>query len=255
MQTETIIYEQPLNEIVRVCLRLEQLFQALDHKLNDETKLGTHHVIRLIIDILQILERPDLKAKFSKELNSCLTSLMRYGSLPQIDAKKLETLTQQLEELSRHLIDSNEKIGHHLRDTCLLNALRLHLSTPGGGCSFDTPLYHYWLQQPFATRRAIITDWLKSFTQIQAGVALLLDIVRNHTKTEEKTAPHGFHQELLDPQTNLRMIRISIHAEIHAFPQISVGRHFLSVRFFSPNIIEQPHQYADDLFFWLTYCY
>ena len=30
-----ITYEQPLNEIIRVCLRLEQLFQQIDHQSFD----------------------------------------------------------------------------------------------------------------------------------------------------------------------------------------------------------------------------
>ena len=65
---------------------------------------------------------------------------------------------------------------------------------------------------------------------------------------------HGFHQELLDPQSNIRMIRIIIPQHIHAYPEISVGRHFLSVRFFSPDIEKRPAQFTDNLQFQLAYC-
>ena len=254
MSAESVIYEQPLNEIIRVCLRLEQLFQQIDHQLNDTSMLGTRNVVHFIINVLHLLERPDLKAKLAKELSHHLASLMRYGNLPQIDSNKLETLIQQLEDLSRSFIDSSGKIGHRLRDIELLNTLRLHLASPGGGCSFDTPLYHYWLQQPAALREATIADWLSDFAQIRAAVTLILDIVRKNAKVETKTAIHGFHQELLDPQSNLRMIRIGIDKNIHAYPEISVGRHFLSVRYFSPDILKRPGQYTDNLVFWIAYC-
>lgn len=254
MNSDVIIYEQPLNEIIRVCLRLEQLFQQIDHQLNDTSQLGTRNVIHFIINVLHLLERPDLKAKLAKELSHHLTNLIRYGDFPEVDSKKLASLTQQLEDLSRSLIDSSGKIGHRLRDIELLNTLRLHLASPGGGCSFDTPLYHYWLQQPPEIREVTIADWLSDFAQIRTAVTLALDIVRKNAKIDEKTAVHGFHQELLDPQSNLRMIRIGINHHVRAFPEISVGRHFLSVRFFSPDILKRPGQYIDNLHFWISYC-
>lgn len=254
MMKDTIIYDQPLNEVIRVCMRLEQLFQQIDHQLTDTSMLGTRNVITSIINVLHILDRPDLKAKLAKELSLLLTNLMRYGDMPEIDSSKLDHLTQQLEGLTRTLIDSSGKIGHRLRDVELLNTLRLHLASPGGGCSFDIPLYHYWLQQPAEYRQGIIMDWLGEFIQIRTAFALVLDLVRKNAKTEEKTAVHGFHQELLDPQSNLRMIRIAIARQVPAYPEISIGRHFLSVRFFAPDIEKRPSQYTENLTFWIAYC-
>lgn len=251
---DTIIYEQPLNEIIRVCLRLEQVFQQINHSIKDTSEPGTRNLITYIINILHLLDRPDLKAKLAKELSHHLTNLMRYNQSPNIDKSKLETLVKQLEELSRALIDSSGKIGYRLRDTELLNTLRLHLASPGGGCSFDLPLFHFWLQQPADERILTVNSWLSDFDQIRSAVTLLLDLVRKNVKSEMKSAVHGFHQELLDPQSNLRMLRISIDRNIRAFPEISVGRHFLSVRFFSPDIEKRPVQYNDNLEFRLEYC-
>jgi len=252
--TNSTIYEQPLNEVIRVCLRLEQLFQQIDHQLTDTSILGTRNLVALIINVLHLLDRPDLKAKLAKELSHHLTNLMRFGNMPEIDTKKLNSLTQQIEELSRGLIDNSGKLAHRLRDIELLNMLRLHLASPGGGCSFDIPLFHYWLEQPVERRQAVIKDWLQEFAQIKATVTLILDLVRKNAKAEEKTAVHGFHQELLDPQSNLRMIRVIIPHHIAAYPEISVGRHFLSVRFYDPDIEHRPVQYTQNLVFQLGYC-
>src|SRR3990167_7536777 len=158
--TNTTIYEQPLNEVIRVCLRLEQLFQEIDHQLKDNSILGTRNLVSFIINVLHLLDRPDLKAKLAKELSHHLANLMRYGNMPEIDTSKLNQLTHQIEELSRGIIDNSGKLAHRLRDIELLNMLRLHLASPGGGCGFDLPLYHYWLQQPMEIRQRTITDWL-----------------------------------------------------------------------------------------------
>lgn len=249
-----IIYEQPLNEIIRVCLRLEQLFHQIDHQLNDTSILGTRNVVSFIINVLHILDRPDLKSKLAKEISHHSANLMRFGQAPNIDKTKLTELIEQLDDLARNLIDSSGKIGHRLRDIELLNNLRLHLASPGGGCSFDIPVYHYWLAQPEAERKITINDWLNDFSQIRAAVTLVLDLVRKNAKHEKKSALHGFHQELLDPQSNLRLIRISIDQSLIAYPEISVGRHFLSVRFFVPDIDKRPTQYTENLDFILIYC-
>lgn len=254
MDNTTIIYDQPLNEVIRVCLRLEQLFQQIDHQLHDTSMLGTRNLISFIINVLHILDRPDLKAKLAKELTHLLANLMRYGNAPDVDAKKFAELTTKLETLAHSLIDSSGKIGHRLRDVELLNTLRLHLASPGGGCSFDIPVYNFWLQQPKEIRQNTITNWLSEFVEIKEAVILVLDIVRHNAKVEQKTAVHGFHQELLDPQSNLRMIRVGIMPSIAAFPEISIGRHFLSVRFYAPDINSKPVQYSQNLPFWIAYC-
>lgn len=252
--SNTIIYEQPLNEIIRVCLRLEQLFHQIDHQLKDTSQLGTRNVIALIINVLHLLDRPDLKSKLAKELSHHLATMKRYGTLPDIDTDKVKEISKQLDEHARSLIDSSGKIGYRLRDIELLNMLRMHLASPGGGCSFDIPLFHYWLQQPVDIRLETIHNWLADFNQIRSAIELALELVRKNAKVEQKTAVHGFYQELLDPQSNLRMIRIEIASDIPAFPEISIGRHFLSVRFFYPEIQKRPAQYTENLLFWLTYC-
>jgi len=251
---QTIIYEQPLNELIRVCLRLEQLFYQIDHQMKEASILNTRNTITLIINLLQLLDRPDLKAKLAKELNHQMTLLMRLQDSPQIDQIKLLTILKQLDDLSRCFIDSSKKIGQPLREIELLNNLRLHLASPGGGCSFDIPVYHYWLQQPVNIRQATLVTWLAEFENIRIASSLILKLIREGAKSQQKTADHGFYQELLDPQINLRLIRVGIPLTVPAYPEISIGRHFLSVRFFAPSIAERPTQYLQHLPFWLTHC-
>lgn len=250
-----ITYEQPLNEIIRVCMRLEQLFEQVDHQLPDTSELGTRNLISYIINILHLLDRPDLKAKLAKELTHHLSSLKRHRDHPDADIEKLNELITQLEDMSRTLIDSSGKIGYRLRDIELMNTLRLHMASPGGGCSFDVPIFYYWLEQPEEQRTATIKEWLSDFDQIRTATSLVLYLVRKSAKSETKTAVHGFHQELLDPQLNLRMLRISIDRDLQTFPETSVGRHFLSVRFFVPDINKRPVQYNENLDFVLDYCH
>lgn len=254
MIDDVIIYEQPLNELIRVCLRLEQLFAQVDHFIADKTLFGTRNVVVNIINILQLLDRPDLKTKLAKELGHQMQLLAPLTNTPEIDKAKLNKILKQLDDYSRSLIDSSGKIGQHVRDIELLNNLRLHLATPGGGCSFDIPVYHYWLQQPAEKRLETIKSWLDEFNMIRHANSLVLQLVREESKIHQKTATNGFHQELLDPQLNLRLLRVAVPTKVNAYPEISLGRHFLSIRFHTPNILERPAQYQHNVSFWLSYC-
>lgn len=254
MVDNVIIYEQPLNELIRVCLRLEQLFLQIDHSISDTSPIGSRNLIVLIISVLHLLDRPDLKAKLAKELNHQMALLSRLENTPEIDRTKLREILRQLDELSRWFIESSGKMGQNLRDIELLNNLRLHLSSPGGGCSFDIPVFYYWLNQPAEMRLATLKSWLTEFNNIRIACDLLLRLVREGSKSQLKTAQQGFYQELLDPQTNLRLVRVAISKDVKASAEISVGRHFLGVRFFVPNIKERPTQYMHDLQFSLTHC-
>ncbi len=252
--TDVITYEQPLNELIRACLRIEQLFLQIDHQIKDTSTLGTRNMVAAIINMLQLIDRPDLKAKLAKELNQQMLALARLEHTPEIDQKKLRELLKQLDELSRWFIDNNKKIGQNLREVELLNNLRLHLANPGGGCGFDIPVYHSWLQQPADERLQVIKSWLAEFETIRRANDLILRLAREGAKTQRKTATNGFHQELLEPQNSLKLIRVSIAKSTHAYPEVSIGRHFLSIRFYAPDIIGRPAQYPRDLSFSLAYC-
>lgn len=254
MTTPTIIYEQPLNELVRVCLRLEQLFHQIDHHIADTSTLGTRNVIGIMISLLQLLDRPDIKAKLAKELSHQHTVLSRLKNTPKIDHTKLKELLEQLDSMMRGFIDSSGKIGQNLREIELLSNLRLHLASPGGGCSFDIPVYHYWLQQPAEERISTIKSWLTEFNYIRNANETILTLIRESAKTSAKTAEQGFYQEPLDPQFNLRLVRVTIPEHTHAYPEISVGRHLLSVRFITPHIHNRPTQFMQNVSFWLTHC-
>ena len=254
MINNTIIYEQPLNELIRVCLRLEQLFQQIDQLLEDSSILGTRQTILAVINLLNLLDRPDLKSKLAKELSHQISLLARLEHTPDVDRNKLHELVAQIDELSRYFIESSGKIGQQLRDIEMLNNLRLQLATPGGGCSFDIPVYHYWLQLPAIDRQQTIRTWLEEFNKIRLAITILLQLIRESSKSQRKTAEKGFYQELLDAQLNLRLIRVGLSPDSETFPEISVGRHFVGVRFYIPDIYNRPTQYPQDLNFWISYC-
>jgi len=128
------------------------------------------------------------------------------------------------------------------------------LLNPGGGCSFDAPGYHYWLQQPPTERTAQLTFWLGSLKTIRLAVELSLRLIRQSSAPQLRIAHEGFYQAALDPQLPCQLIRVALSHNAGVYPEISVGRHGLSIRFNTLSLNERPSQAHEDVKFQLICC-
>ncbi len=88
LPAEPIIYEQPVNEHMRVCLRLEHLFEQAMHWLHGTHSWDSRAALAVILEIINVLDRPDLKTKLVKELSRYITVLARFAETPHIDRSK-----------------------------------------------------------------------------------------------------------------------------------------------------------------------
>jgi len=254
MSNQTIIFEQPVNELIRVCLRVEHLLQLAENSLRGATLHETRTTTSTLIDILALTERPDLRGKFIKEFLRQSANLQRFLNEPHIDQTKLQTALKGLENTLELLQKNSGKFGAKLRENEFLVSVRQHFSMPGGTCSFDTPCFHYWLKQPAKERHTKLLEWLSELEDLFQVVDEMLQLVRQSGQAVMHTAHDGFYQTSLDPQMPCQLIRVSVPNTTQAFPEISVGRHGVSVRFYHPTLQQRNVPYEKDVPFWLTCC-
>lgn len=251
---ENIIYEQPLNEQIRLCLRLEHLFEQAEYHLGNQSIWDLRQTLNTILEILQITDRPDLKNKLGQSLNQYAASLTQLEKLPNVDKQKLNSMLKQIDLMIDDLHTNTQKIGQELRENEFLMALQQRLYTPAGTCSFSLPSYHLWLQQDKKVLRQQLSHWLDAFKQLQAITSLMLKLTRESVSFKSAKAIGGFYQSNLEPNIQHQMIRISIAAEKKLFPEISVGRHRLAIHFFTIDIKGRAAQTPDDIAFELACC-
>ena len=67
-----VIYEQPLNERIRTFLRLEHLFDKEDHFLAHISEWDSRASLSLLLDIIDMLARSDIKTELIKAPSSPL---------------------------------------------------------------------------------------------------------------------------------------------------------------------------------------
>lgn len=237
---DSVIYEQPLSEHLRICLRLEYLFQQVSYHIENESIFSTRAALTAILEIVNILDRPDLKTKLGKALSQRTTTLEYLEQAPGIDNKKLTDILNDLERLSHDLHATKGKLGQQLRENEFLKNIRLHLSKPGGASSFSCPGYHFWLQQMPELRIKSLLHWFGELESVHAIVKYLLQITRETGKAQVKFATQGFYQETFDPAIPYQIIRVAVAPDRKVFPEISVGRHRLSIHFYSSNFDATP---------------
>ncbi|MBK8814484.1 MAG: cell division protein ZapD [Methylococcaceae bacterium] len=250
-----ITYEFPLNERIRVFIRLEQLFQQFGQFSTGLSIPDKRAAIAVLLDIMSIFRRNDLKSEILKELDRHAKVLSKYADSQSVDARQLEGILETVSQTSKKLYAMSGKIGLEIMESDLFQSIAQRSSIPGGTCSFDLPEFHYWLEQDEHIRRKDLERWSAPFDEIRVAIDLILNFIRNSSSPSEELAEAGFYQISLDKNLPYQLIRVSLDKTMDCFAEISGGKHRCTIRFMTPSPDEQrPTQSPDDIPFFLTRC-
>lgn len=249
-----IIYDQPVNEHVRICLRLEHLFNQVLHWMHGTHSWDSHAALSALLDIINILDRPDLKSKLVKELSRYVTLLTRFAETPHIDTSKLKLILGELEHVVHILHTTQGRLAQTLRDNEFLMVTKQYLLSSAGGCSFDVPAYYHWLQQPTGERISQLSHWLSALKTVQTAVELTLRLIRQSNAPQLHVAQEGFYQTALDASLPCQLVRVGVPQNAGVYPEISIGRHGVSIRFYILNLAQRSVQTSENVRFQLTCC-
>ena len=254
VSTENITFEQPLNEHIRICLRLEFLFAEMQHFIANEASWDSRMALSALLEILGVIDRPDLKSKLGQALNQYTNFLLQLESRTNVDKDKLKQIIKQLDAMMDYLHSNQGRVGQEIRDNEFLFTIQQRLYTPAGTCGFCAPAYNLWLQQPHVIRQRKLNEWLKPFLPIKSIVEVLLKLTRESTSFKAVFAESGFYQSSLDPVIPYQMIRISLPSSLGVYPEISVGRHRLTIHFFELATDSRANQAERNIQFGLACC-
>ena len=253
--SEHIIYEQPLNERIRILLRLEFLFSRVDNALQGHSELKTRDAIDGLLAILSVFDRTDLKQEIIKELERLISTLSALENTPGVDKQALNSLLDELDQTIDPLHLTKTAIGQSLRDNDFLFSIRQRSSIPGGTCDFDIPAYHFWLQHiSYQDRQQQLIAWLNEFSHVRAAIDITLKLIRSSTGFKSYSAEAGFYQHSLDSSQSNQIIRIKVPQDTAYYPEISGGKHRFTVRFMHFDIHQRAQQVSEDITFSLSCC-
>ena len=250
----SILYEQPLNERIRAFLRLEHLFSQVTHFQSGRYIWESHASVTALIEILTILDRTDIRSEVLKELDRHISGLSRLLESPGVDRERLNQTLEELITQQQQIQLLPGRLGAEIKDNDLLNCVRQRTVITGGTCGFDIPSYHYWLNQPLATKAECLSRWVSAIQPLINGISVLLTLIRNSAFFENQTAEQGFFQRSLDTQNPCQLLRIALPLDANIYPEVSGNKHRINVRFLTYTESGRPKQLEHHLEFEMSCC-
>ena len=248
-------FEQPLNERIRMCLRVETLMKRFHYFEALKGDWSAYSALLVVLELTSLLERGDFKQELMKELDRQHVALEGLASLQGIDHRKLDLILSRQQQAIDRMHRLNGKLGEHLKRNDFLLSIRQRASIPGGSCDFDLPQLRFWLNREHDQRIADLHEWVAPYTELEAVIELILQVIRDSATDNIVVAEKGFYQQSLDPKKSTQLIRIGIDTGSNIYPEISAGKHRYSVRFLEPKSDERmPVQVKENVEFLLSRC-
>ena len=255
MDNQAICYEQPLNERVRVLLRLEFLFEQFYFFLEQESTWASRGALQALFEILNLTARSDLKPELRKELDRHGNALSRLRKTAGVDTQALNTILDVVSEAIARIQHTDTVALEEVRQNDFLAGIRQRSVIPGGTCLFDLPGLHHWLLRDPATRQDHLQRWIAPFKPWDHGIELILRLIRDSATATRELAENGFFQRSLDSNAPSQLIRVLLPTDTMVYPEISGGRHRFTIRFMEqadPN--QRPTQTTETVAFQLVCC-
>lgn len=249
------MYEQPFEERIRTLLRMEQLFDRARHAASRKGRWDSFHGAGTILEILDLLNRGDLRGEILKETDGLTNALRRLNHHEGVDPKALEQALARLETIRKRLVDGPTP-GRSLRDHEFLAMIRQRLAMPGGTCGFDLPRLQAWMELPANRRLADIEAWLEELEPLESGVNGLLELIRESARPVRESAPRGLYRHhFAEASQSCRMVQIFLPQGSGLFPEISGNRQRFTVRFMQLGSLSGPARpIQEDVDFGIALC-
>ncbi|MBU2882506.1 cell division protein ZapD [Psychrosphaera sp. B3R10] len=246
-----VVFEHPLNEKVRVLLRLELLFQQLDSFQSTNNYPNLLSFFRNIFDCIELLERNDVRSTLTHYLDLLEKSMVKWAAHPEVQNESLQEKLAEAIRLQNDVVNMT-KACQQLKEDKFLASLRQRFSIAGGACDFELPQLHYWRLQTKQERDNNVQEWLNILLPLKQALDFSLMFIRESYSFEQKSAVNGFYQD--SSGDNVSLLRIRYDLSLGVFPTVSGSHRRFSISFMQPDKSSVKTAVNDTIHFELAKC-
>ena len=252
-----ISYNHPLNEKIRVFLRIEHLWCEIEYFIKQESDATCLICLQNILSLLDIVERFDLRSEASKYLDKLVEKFQKIRIQPvdDIDRDKIDDIIQQLATASKSLKTSIGKTASGLSSNEWLSTIRQKMLLPGGLSGSDSPFLKHWQQFSITQKINQLRAWQKEFAILADAINKILFYIRKTSIVTEVSVDNGVYQRIIDNQFEPQLLVIELPKKYHVYPEISGNRYRISARFLQSDLISKAVQYTNQIDFRLAVCW
>ena len=247
------VFEQPLNEKIRLFMRLSYLMKRFNYHLEDATPENCQAAVVILLELYNLSSRLDVKNAALHVLDFQTQAVRQAKGAQGVDDIQATRILTKLEDNSKKLYSFRGQLGQHLKTHTFLNVLRQRSSIAGGINGLDIPLFNHWLHQPNSKRIEDLRGWAKPYEIAFDAIELLMDLIYQSGETQEITAEGGFYQSSLSHDRDYQIMSIELPDNSKVYPEISAGKQRFSVRFVDATMLEEKgKQIIENIDFKLT---
>ena len=165
------MFEYPLQECVRGYLRLEFLFNQYKRNCLSTNQDNHFHALKILFEILEILERGDTRSELIKELSRLTEYFQTLSQNPQVDGSKLKNFLSQINQLNQWINRYQGKFGEPIRKDPFIESVKGRNAIPGGTCQFDCPDLFLFLNKHHEERKAQLYNWISNIKGVETVIS------------------------------------------------------------------------------------
>jgi len=224
MQENLIVFQLAVNFLSKIALRLERLFLAIEKACHVTDPIIHHYALKNIIEIIKLVEKPELKSRFIKELMRIEHAVNKSQAL--ITDASYARLFVQVQVLS-HMAG---RFGETIHQDPFLQSIRLAQTAHLSDCELHAPQLLFWLENTSKKRQVNLTQWLQQLQVLWDTVTIYLALLRDTADFEPIELINGFYQCSLPTRATYQLILIQMNRNNNIVPKIQIGHHGLSIR-------------------------
>lgn len=224
MPQDTITFQLATHFLPKIALRLECLYQTIDQACQETHPVIHHYALKNIIEIIKLIEKPELKSRFLKELMRIEHAINKSNIL--VATELYDNLYTQIQSLTQVA----GMFGDGIHQNPFLQSIRLSQPAHGNECEMYSPQLLLWLESNPAERQRDLAVWLTHLRALQATVSIYLRLLRDTAQFDEIALFSGFYQRPLPPKTSCHLILLRIDKAFGIVPRMQLGHHGLSLR-------------------------
>jgi len=233
------VFEQPLNEKIRLFMRLSYLMKRFNYHLEEPTPENCQAAVVVLLELYNLSSRLDVKNAALHVLDFQTQAVRQVEGVQGVDEARAARILSKLEEKSKQLYSFRGQLGQQLKTHHFLNILRQRASIAGGINSLDVPLFNHWLNQPSEKRVEDLRGWARPYEIAFDAIELLMELIYQGGEVQEFTAEDGFYQSSISPDKDYQILSIELPNNSSVYPEISAGKQRFSVRFVDATALEE----------------
>lgn len=226
MHDHMITFQLATHFLSRIALRLEYLFKTINEACNESHEVIHRFALKNIIEIVEIVEKPELKSRFIKELIRIEHVLKKANLLNHSE------LFDDLETQIHVLNHVPGRFSNKIHDDEFLKTLRQIHHPNTKECEFNSPHLVLWFDSDPLMRQKTISQWVSCLKDLEDTVKIYLSLLRGVTQYTPIRANNGFYQHSLLPKSLNHLILLRIDKKLKMIPKIQLGHHSLTIRLY-----------------------